>query len=168
MSIPKPLKPLTTFIKRAEELDKGDAGDEEKTLRAKVVAYYCRTFAMELGMKASDGSGECTTFLGGLMDQLEQGRKSMPDFTEEDGKSICTEFALDVFGKADEEDRAGFADKGTARTFYAAGAFLEILQQFGELDEDMAAKKKYCKWKAADLLKAFKEGRQPTPGAPGE
>jgi hypothetical protein len=28
-------------------------------------------------------------------------------------------FALSVFEKADEEDRAGLADKGTARTFYA-------------------------------------------------
>ena len=31
----------------------------------------------------------------------------------------------------------------------------------------IAEKKKYAKYKANDILKAVKEGRQPTPGGPG-
>ena len=60
------------------------------------------------------------------------------------------------------------ADKGTARTFYAAGNFFDILAQFGELSEEVKQKKKYAKWKAADILAAIKEGRAPTPGGFGE
>jgi vacuolar protein sorting-associated protein VTA1 len=52
-----------------------------------------------------------------------------------------------VFNKADEEDRAGLADKDTARTFFAAGVFFDILSQFGEVSKDIADKKKYAKFK---------------------
>ncbi len=58
--------------------------------------------------------------------------------------------------------------RNTARTFYAAGTFLDILKQFGEPSEDVLEKTRYSKWKAADILKALKEGRTPAPGAPGE
>ena len=58
--------------------------------------------------------------------------------------------------------------RNTARTFYAAGPFFDILKQFGELEIDVQEKTKYCKFKAADILKAIKEGRTPKPGAPGE
>ena len=81
---------------------------------------------------------------------------------------VVEAFALDVFQKADGEDRSGLADKGTARTFYAAGNFLDVLQQFGELSDDFKQMKKYAKWKAADILSAIKEGRAPTPGGFGE
>ncbi|CAM9846272.1 unnamed protein product, partial [Heterosigma akashiwo] len=79
-----------------------------------------------------------------------------------------TEFAHAVFARADEEDRAGLADKGTARTFYAAANFYDALAQFGDLAPEPLQKKKYAKWKAAEILKAVKEGRDPAPGGFGE
>ena len=87
-----------------------------------------------------------------------------------------------MFDKADSEDRAGAATKVTAKSFYAAGTFYEILQQFHEegaegngdvIGEDAETatqmeeeeqRRVYCKWKANDILKAIKEGRTPTPG----
>lgn len=57
-----------------------------------------------------------------------------------------------MFQRADDEDRAGNAnkydvllsttnyshmDRNTARTFYAAGTFFDILRQFGELEIDV-------------------------------
>jgi hypothetical protein len=39
---------------------------------------------------------------------------------------MCESFALSIFEKADGEDRAGIADKETARCFYN-GDFLDIL-----------------------------------------
>eukprot|EP00952_Eustigmatos_sp_NYUAD-ZCMA_P002392 10612-Eustigmatos_ZCMA.PRE.1 len=33
-----------------------------------------------------------------------------------------------------QEDQLGVADKGTARTFYAAGVFYDVMQQFKDLD----------------------------------
>ncbi len=57
------------------------------------------------------------------------------------------------------------ADKNTAKTFYAAGVFYDVMQQFKDLLEpEIEKKRKYCKWKAADILNAIKEGREPTPG----
>lgn len=42
---------------------------------------------------------------------------------------IVTTCAVNVFRNADEEDRAELADKGTARKFYSAGNFFEVLSQ---------------------------------------
>ncbi|GMF16797.1 unnamed protein product [Phytophthora lilii] len=44
---------------------------------------------------------------------------------------------MEIFSKADDEDRAGMANKSTARTFYAAGTFFDILNQFGDISEDV-------------------------------
>lgn len=53
---------------------------------------------------------------------------------------ICERFAFRVFAIADEEDRAGEATKETARTFNAAATFFDILEQFGELSEEVRCK----------------------------
>lgn len=42
-----------------------------------------------------------------------------------------------------------------------------MLKTFGELDQETQQKVKYAKFKAADIIKALKEGRKPTPGPPG-
>ncbi|KAA8527016.1 hypothetical protein F0562_008755 [Nyssa sinensis] len=76
-------------------------------------------------------------------------------------------FASNVFAKADKQDRAGRADLNTAKTFYAASIFYEILNQFGDLQPELEQKQKYAVWKAADIRKALKEGRKPEPGPPG-
>ena len=43
---------------------------------------------------------------------------------------------------------------------------LQILRQFGELPADMVERQQYAAWKAADIRKALREGRSPTPGPP--
>lgn len=63
---------------------------------------------------------------------------------------MCENFALSVFDMADQEDRAGMANKETARVFYngtdqyhshfmliLASSFFDILEQFGDLDEEV-------------------------------
>jgi hypothetical protein len=42
-----------------------------------------------------------------------------------------------VFMRADEEDKAGNASKTTAKIFYSAGTFFDILDQFGPVDEEV-------------------------------
>jgi vacuolar protein sorting-associated protein VTA1 len=49
----------------------------------------------------------------------------------------------------------------------AASLFLEVLRVFGDLDQETQDKIKYAKFKAADIIKALKEGRVPMPGPPG-
>jgi len=109
-----------------------------------------------------------------MLGSLEGEKEVMDSFTRDESKFLCTKFADKIFDKADMEDRAGEANKNTARTFYATASFLEILQQFHEdndnSEEFVEQKKKsvYCKWKATEILKAIKEGRTPTPGGYGE
>jgi len=168
LSIPPELKKITPYVRRAEELDR-DKGNPESRL----VAYYCRQYAVHTGIGLAT-SPEGKGCLGELLGGLEGEKQAMDSFTRDESKFLCQKFAEKIFDKADEEDRSGGADRNTARTFYAAASFLEILQQFYQDDdgsEELAEQKKksvYCKWKSTEILKAIKEGRTPTPGGYGE
>jgi len=166
--IPPELKKITPYVRRAEELDR-DKGNPESRL----VSYYCRQYAVHIGIVLAT-SPDGKTCLGEMLGTLEDVTEVMDSFTRDESKFLCTKFADKIFDKADMEDRAGEANKNTARTFYATASFLEILQQFHEENDDseefVEQKKKavYCKWKATEILKAIKEGRTPTPGSYGE
>lgn len=167
LTIPPDLKKITQYIRRAEELDK------DKNAETKLVAYYCRQYAVQQGIPIlqSNPSSEGNACLGSIMASLEKEKKKMSVFSKEECQMICTKFANQIFDKADQVDRAGMANKSTAKTFYAAASFLDMLKQFEE-DKDASTeedkKSFYAKWKATDILKAIKEGRDPTPGGYGQ
>lgn len=171
LTIPAELKKITPYVRRAEELDKDKTNAESR-----LVAYYCRQYAVHVGISlATSVTGK--TCLGELLSDLEQEKVAMNQFTREEAKFLCRMFANKIFDKADNEDRAGEASKTTAKTFYAAASFLEILMQFykegddGDDAEEVSEIKKravYGKWKATEILKAIKEGRRPSPGGYGE
>ncbi|XP_054799615.1 protein HOMOLOG OF MAMMALIAN LYST-INTERACTING PROTEIN 5 [Prosopis cineraria] len=154
----EPAKLLLPYLQRADELQKHDP----------LVAYYCRLYAMERGMKIPQSERTKTTnaLLISLMNQLEKDKKSIK-LGPEDNLHL-EGFALNVFAKADKQDRAGRSDLNTAKTFYAASIFFEILNQFGPLQPDLEQKQKYAVWKAADIRKALKEGRKPMAGPPAD
>ncbi|BAF19390.1 protein HOMOLOG OF MAMMALIAN LYST-INTERACTING PROTEIN 5 [Oryza sativa Japonica Group] len=153
----EPAKGLLPYLQRADELQKHEP----------LVAYYCRLYAMEKGMRIPQKERTKTTnsLLISLMNQLEKDKKSLT--LGSDDHLHVEGFALNVFAKADKQDRAGRADINTAKTFYAASIFFEILNQFGELQTDVEQKQKYAIWKAAEIRKALKEGRRPEAGPPG-
>ncbi|KAJ4725178.1 protein OF MAMMALIAN LYST-INTERACTING PROTEIN 5-like [Melia azedarach] len=153
----EPAKLLLPYLQRADELQKHEP----------LVAYYCRLYAMERGLRIpqSDRTKTTNSLLVSLMNQLEKDKKSLKLGPEDN--LYLEGFALNVFAKADKQDRAGRADLNTAKTFYAASIFFEILNQFGALQPDLEQKQKYAAWKAADIRKALKEGRKPVPGPPG-
>ncbi|KAJ8636130.1 hypothetical protein MRB53_010397 [Persea americana] len=153
----EPAKLLLPYLQRADELQKHEH----------LVAYYCRLYAMERGLKipAKERTKMTNELLVSLMNQLEKDKKSLKLGPED---NLYVEgFAINVFSKADKQDRAGRADLNTAKTFYAASIFFEILNQFGELQPELEQKQKYAVWKAADIRKALKEGRRPESGPPG-
>jgi hypothetical protein len=47
-------------------------------------------------------------------------------------------FALRVFAHADNEERDGRSTKETARTFYSAAIFMDLLKVFGDLDNEVS------------------------------
>ena len=107
--IPRELKPITQFIRRAEELDKAGADP-----RPAMMSYFCRSYAMTLGLKLRANGNDGPTvmpFLMDLMKQLEGQKANLPPYTEEEGKDFVLTFAMGVFKKADDEDRAGTASK---------------------------------------------------------
>ncbi|KAL2972896.1 hypothetical protein AAZX31_14G018100 [Glycine max] len=153
----EPAKLLLPYLQRADELQKHEP----------LVAYYCRLYAMERGLKIPQSERTKTTnaLLVSLMKQLEKDKKSIQLGPEDN--LYLEGFALNVFGKADKQDRAGRAVcRNTAKTFYAASIFFEILNQFGAVQPDLEQKQKYAVWKAAEIRKALKEGRKPTAGPP--
>ncbi|KAG4161690.1 hypothetical protein ERO13_D01G071200v2 [Gossypium hirsutum] len=152
----EPAKLLLPYLQRADELQKQEP----------LVAYYCRLYAMEKGLKipVSERTKTTIALLVSLMKQLEKDKKSLTLGSEDN--LYLEGFALNVFAKADKQDRAGRADLNTAKTFYAASIFFEIISQFGPLQPDLEQKQKYAAWKAADIRKALKEGRKPTCGPP--
>jgi len=81
-------------------------------------------------------------------------------------KNHVEKFAARVFDIADTEDRAGNANKNTAKTFLSASQYIEVMKQFGELSEEWREKQKYAKWKAVDINTALKNGLTPKPGPP--
>eukprot|EP00898_Chlorokybus_atmophyticus_P009106 jgi/Chlat1/9197/Chrsp97S08463 len=146
---------LLPYLQRADELQKHDPR----------IAYYCRLYAMEKGMKIPKRSKATNELLIAVMNQLELDKKKVQP--REDDNLHLEGFAVNVFTKADNQDRAGKADLSTAKTFYAASIFLEVLQQFGPLSPDLEQKRKYAIFKAADIRAAIKAGKTPTPGPPG-
>lgn len=169
LAVPPELKKIIPFVRRAEELDKDKTSPESR-----LVAYYCRQYAVHIGIPLSSSSPGAKTCLGHLLGNLEQEKPSMDNFTRDEAAFLCRKFANAVFDKADIDDRNGNADKNTAKAFYAAASFLQILEQFSDdsdTSEEVAEDKRrilYAKWKATEILKAIKEGRDPTPGGYGE
>ncbi|KAJ6519985.1 Vta1 like-domain-containing protein [Mycena sanguinolenta] len=157
---PVALKSITPYLLRADEL------------RAKepIIAYWCTYYAAQLGiaLKAKDTASR--NFLFELLGALEKMKKEIgpTDAIDMEAASAAfvENFALRVFVMADNEDRAGAGNRSTAKKFLAAANFLEVLKTFPQNDvsDSNEEKIRYAKWKAADIAKAYREGRKPTPG----
>ncbi|KAF9959025.1 hypothetical protein BGZ70_008988 [Mortierella alpina] len=142
-NVPEGLKNITPFLQRAAQLQD----------REPVVSYYC--------------NANNRAFIEELFGVLEKQKKDIGDneAISDDlvGYAHIENFALKIFKRADDEDRAGQASQKTAKNFVAAANFLELLKVFGDIDSDVEEKVKYAKWRAADIVKAIRDGRQPQP-----
>ncbi|KAG8219518.1 Vta1 like-domain-containing protein [Butyriboletus roseoflavus] len=173
------LKSIAPFLQRAEELVE----------REPIVAYWCAYYAAQLGISLKAQDSNSRNLLLNLLDALERLKREIgPNDAidiEPASAAYVENFALKVFQMADDEDRAGNPSKSTARKFLAAANFFEVLRVFPKADISESvgpspnrhphpltplqteSKLKYAKWKAADIAKAFREGRRPTPGPAG-
>ncbi|GAA5855723.1 hypothetical protein JCM8547_001658 [Rhodosporidiobolus lusitaniae] len=159
--VPSDLKPIAPYLARAHELATAEP----------IISYWCTYHALQQAMSIGSQEPESQAFLFGLMDKLEAIKAENATneaFSEDTVASAYVEnFGLKLFSQADNEDRKGKATRLTARKFLAAANFLEVLTIFGEQSAENRDKMKYGKWKAADIAKAFREGRTPTPGPAG-
>lgn len=114
------------------------------------------------GMKMPNRHPDITGLITAAVKQLEKEKAALKLDPAAD-QPHCEQFALRIFRNADKVDRAGRANMDTARSFYAATVFLDMLNQFGDIDADLFEKQRYAAWRAAEIRKAEREGRQPTP-----
>ncbi|EIW64347.1 DUF605-domain-containing protein [Trametes versicolor FP-101664 SS1] len=163
---PPELKAITPYLQRADEISPKDP----------VIAYWCAYYAAQQGiaLKVKDTNARHFLFeLLGLLEKMKTDLGSNDAVHDEPASAAYIEnFALRVFAAADSEDRKGNATRNTAKKFHAAANFLELLRVFesGKAGIDLQSieeKIKYSKWKAADISRAFREGRQPAPGPAG-
>ncbi|KAG2156635.1 Vta1 like-domain-containing protein [Suillus bovinus] len=157
------LKSIAPYLQRAEELV-----DQQP-----VVAYWCAYYAAQLGINLKAKDAASRTLLINLLNALERLKVEIgPNDTidsEPASAAFVENFALKIFRIADDEDREGHATRSTAKKFLAAANFFEVLKVFPTTDisDTIDGKIKYAKWKAADIAKAYREGRKPTPGPAG-
>ncbi|KAJ2657877.1 hypothetical protein IW148_004973 [Coemansia sp. RSA 1199] len=155
--VPDELKHIQPYIQRGHEVVRADP----------IVSYFCKYYAAQLSIAKQGSSPSAQSYLLNLLDTLEtekaqlQGSDAMTDDTT--ACAHCTQFALRIFAKADTEDREGRATKATARNFIVSSQFMQVVAAFGELDEGVKEKIRYAKWRAAEILKAMREGREPVP-----
>ncbi|CAN9507361.1 unnamed protein product [Ophioblennius macclurei] len=161
MALPAPLKGVQHHLRTAAEHEKRDP----------VVAYYCRLYAMQTGMKLDSKTPECRKFLVKLMDQLESMKKDLGDndsiSQEVVGNAHIENYALKMFLYADNEDRGGRFHKNMIKSFYTASLLLDVLSVFGELSEENIQHRKYARWKATYIHNCLKNGETPQAGPIG-
>lgn len=157
------LKSIAPYLQRAEEL----------VNQQPVVAYWCAYYAAQLGINLKAKDAASRTLLLNLLNALERLKAQIgPNDTidsEPASAAFVENFALKIFRIADDEDREGHATRSTAKKFLAAANFFEVLKVFptADISDTIDGKIKYAKWKAADIAKAYREGRKPTPGPAG-
>ncbi|KAM6992842.1 vacuolar protein sorting-associated protein VTA1 homolog isoform 1-T1 [Tautogolabrus adspersus] len=161
MALPPQLKSIQHHMRTAQEHEKRDP----------VVAYYCRLYAMQTGMKLDSKTPECRKFLIKLMDQLETMKKELSDndsiSQEVVGNAHIENYALKMFLYADTEDRSGRFHKNMIKSFYSASLLLDVLSVFGELSEENIQHRKYARWKATYIHNCLKNGETPQAGPMG-
>ncbi|XP_051710225.2 vacuolar protein sorting-associated protein VTA1 homolog isoform X3 [Oryctolagus cuniculus] len=159
--IPPQFKSIQHHLRTAQEHDKRDP----------VVAYYCRLYAMQTGMKIDSKTPECRKFLSKLMDQLEALKKQLGDneaITQEIvGSAHLENYALKMFLYADNEDRAGRFHKNMIKSFYTASLLIDVITVFGELTDENVKHRKYARWKATYIHNCLKNGETPQAGPVG-
>ncbi|XP_040016015.1 vacuolar protein sorting-associated protein VTA1 homolog [Gasterosteus aculeatus] len=161
MALPVQLRAIQHYLRTAQEHEKRDP----------VVAYYCRLYAMQTGMKLDSKTPECRKFLVKLMDQLETMKKELGEndsiSQEVVGNAHVENYALKMFLYADNEDRQGRFHKNMIKSFYSASLLLDVLSVFGELSEENIQHRKYARWKATYIHNCLKNGETPQAGPIG-
>ena len=77
------------------------------------------------GIRIDERAPEADQLLGKVLSHLESDKPYIYLDQERDGE-YCERFAVGVFRNAENKDRAGQANRETAKGYYAASIFLEV------------------------------------------
>lgn len=157
--VPEEIANIKPFLIRSEEMKNADA----------VVSFYTFRYALSLAFdfrKQNPGIPTVDQYLGNMLGIMEEKKKSIASI--QDPKEQYEKFITMLFISADNDDRKTGSTKATAQKFLILSYFIEAFNVFNEIPQDWEEKRIYCKWKAADILKALKRGEKPLPGGPNE
>ena len=142
-----------------------------------VVSYYCKIFAIQKGFEIvkSDTSGQdhskIQAFLMQELTDAEEMKKSLPEGTSKAEHAYIVEnFVLSQFTMVDKEERTcETITKSNALAFNRCSHFIMLLDMFdGLYDDEWESRRKYCVYKAGNILKCLKSGTQPPRGNPND
>ncbi|KAI0599029.1 DUF605-domain-containing protein [Biscogniauxia sp. FL1348] len=153
---------LTPFVVRAAQLESAKP----------VISYWCQYWVVNqiLAKQLHNVDQECLQFTTNMMDKLEQTKtdNANNDAILDDavGQAYVEQFAQETFERALRPLKANKVTQQTASTFEAAATFFQLTNIWGQPDAETQGKIKYCKWNAARILKAIKEGKDPNESNP--
>eukprot|EP00210_Caulerpa_lentillifera_P005756 g5503.t1 len=150
-------KAILPYLQRAAEIETVD----------KKVAYYCRLYAVEQGIKLEQRDQKADDLLELVLNQLERDKPQI-QLDQQADRDHCEKFALNILVKAKKRDEQGIADRDTAKAYYAAFNFVEILKQFGKLSKEIEKERRFAVFRAAEIKKALDENREPPPLIPSQ
>ncbi|XP_063713364.1 vacuolar protein sorting-associated protein VTA1 homolog [Symsagittifera roscoffensis] len=155
------LRALVPYLNVAVQFDKRDI----------VVSYYCRMYAMNLGIKTkTDGDKAAKSVLLSLMTYLEYAKNNFGKENEGIANELIAESTIEstavkLFSAADKLDRAGTANQNVVKMFFTSAKLFEVLTYFkGDVTDYVRAMYKYAAWKATYISSCLKKGETPIPG----
>lgn len=158
-NLPDELTHIKPFLIRSEEMKTADP----------VISYYLMRYAVSLAIdyrKQNPGSQAVTDYLSSTLNLMEVKKNEIGNV--QNPKEHYEKFITMLFVSADTEDRKSGSTKKTAQKFLILSYFIEAFNVMEDITPDWEDKRVFCKWKAADILKALKRGEKPLPGGPNE
>ncbi|KAM0329491.1 hypothetical protein ACHAQA_004800 [Verticillium albo-atrum] len=153
---------ITRFINRANQL---------RSVKP-AITYWCEYWVVNqiLAKQLHNTDDDSLAYTMNLMDQLEKTKTERPDdeaiMDDSVGQAIVEQFAQQTFGRAERVMNANKVTRQTADTFDAAATFFQLLNIWGQPDDETQKKIKFARWNAARILKAAREGRDPNESNP--
>ncbi|KAL7670631.1 hypothetical protein ACOME3_005564 [Neoechinorhynchus agilis] len=152
MSTPQSLSFLLPYLRIAVDHDNRDS----------VVSYYVRMYCVKRGMENSQGE-EPRQFLASILSQLESEKIKLVNNdiigNEEAALQHISQYAVQLFLKADDIDRSGQSDRTTARLFMTAAFLFDVCEMLadGALDDELTSIRKMAKIKSAQIYNLLKK-----------
>lgn len=137
-----------------------------------IMAYNCKLYAVQKGLdlckeNPGDEANQAKSFIIGEMDELTAMKNAMGDYNKEEMKITVENFVLSIFAAADKDERTcEKVGKAQAVAFKRAGDFITVMGVFGDLAPEWEEKRKYCVYKAGNIMQCLKKGEEPQRGNP--
>ena len=162
------MRPQKTLSEKYYPLWEGGKSVEQRNIKVgfKIRMYVVTQMNKELSQ--GKGVGDDKQKLIQMMKELQEDKKTIQPEDQKCSLEDYQTFLNDFFQNVDYEDRNATVTMKTSAKFRLMIGFIDVLGDYGEIDEEMRKCQKYCKWKAIDIMKSLKKGEIPHRGGPNE